>query len=361
MGSSHYYRYKEIVREVQFAEEMDFDFWGSSEQHNLSPTASISSPSILYGYLAAKTSRIKFFNQIVLTPHKMNHPIRIAEDAATLDIVSDGRFILGLGRGNNPYAFNSFEVDPKHVRSEMFESIEIIGKAFSQPYFEHQGESLTIPRMTLTPRPYTQPHPPMLMVGTSNEANRFAGEMGIGIINTDNWIGWEDLEYKCSEYLSAIKNPTRPASDHITNRMVKFVPTACCAETREEAKELAAPIALSFLTAVAKFTYGQLAHKSKDYAYMAETGEKLERVIKNKDIDELIAHTPSVLIGTPDDFIERGKRLEAMGYTDVSLRLEGFGHEKVLKSMELIGKYVIPEFKPNSQAQISFDEHTRLL
>lgn len=362
LGTTHHRRYKELIKEVKFAEEMGFSFWGGSEQHTLSPTCTVSSPAVLYANIAAHTSRIEFMHQIVLLTHNINHPLRVAENLTTLDNVSDGRAILGVGRGNNPYANRAFEVNPEDTREEMLESLEVIGKALSQHKFEHKGKRLDIPEMTLTPRPYRDPHPPILMVGTSLESNQMAGEMGIGIINFDNWLGWADLEEKAETYQQAIKNPTRPISPHITNRMVNCTITAYCAETREEAKAIAAPIAMSFLSAVSKFTYGQLASQSKDFAYMADTGRRLKDVIENEDIDGLIELSPSVLIGTPDDFIERGERLLAMGYDDITLRIEGMGHEKVMKSMELIGRYVIPHFSaPNSIAKYpSIDANVRL-
>ncbi|GEL17218.1 LLM class flavin-dependent oxidoreductase [Pseudonocardia asaccharolytica] len=354
LGTSHYHRYKQLVKEVQFAEEMGFDFWGGSEQHGLSPIATTSAPDILYAYIAAQTSRINFMHQIVLLPHKINHPLRVAERIATLDIVSDGRAILGVGRGNNPFQLAAFGADATTVRAEMMESLEVIGKALSHEEFEHVGERLNIPRMSLSPRPYQNPHPPIMMVGTSLESNRYAGEMGIGIINFDNWLGWDELEEKAAAYKTAIKNPTRQVGGAVFDRMCNCVITAYCAETREEAKAIAGPIAMSFLGAISELTYGRLAKESPDYAYMARTGEELQEIIKNNDLDALIERTPSILIGTPDDFIERGRRLEAMGYDEVTLRLEGMGHEQVLRSMELIGRHVIPHFKaPNSIARVA--------
>jgi alkanesulfonate monooxygenase SsuD/methylene tetrahydromethanopterin reductase-like flavin-dependent oxidoreductase (luciferase family) len=331
---------------------MGFAFWGGSEQHGISPIATVSAPDVLYANIAAYTQRIKFMHQIVLLPHKINHPLRVAERLATLDLVSDGRAILGVGRGNNPYQLEAFGVDAKDVRGEMMESLEVIGKALTYEEFEHVGEKLTIPPWSLAPRPLQDPHPPILMVGTSLESNRYAGEMGIGIINFDNWLGWDALQERVDAYQAAIVNPTRQIGGKVFNRMCNTVITAYCAETREEAKALAGPIAMTFLGAITSLTYGKLAKESPDYAYMAKTGEELAEIIENNDVDALIERTPSILIGTPEDFIDRGKRLEAMGYDEVTLRIEGMGHEKTLRTLELIGRHVIPEFEaPNSIAK----------
>src|SRR6266567_188579 len=255
LGTSHYHRYKEVVKEVQKADEMGFAFWGTSEQHAISPIATVSAPDVLYAYIAAHTHRIKFMHQIVLLPHKINHPLRVAERIATLDLVSDGRAILGVGRGNNPYQLDAFGVNPKDVRAEMMESLVVIGKALANEQFEHVGERLTIPPMSLSPRPLQDPHPPILMVGTSLESNTYAGEMGIGIINFDNWLGWDSLQKMADAYKAAIANPTRQIGGAVFNRMCNCVITGYCAETREEAKAIAGPIAMTFLGAVAELTY----------------------------------------------------------------------------------------------------------
>jgi hypothetical protein len=102
--------------------------------------------------------------------------------------------------------------------------------------------------------------------------------------------------------------------------------------------------------------------ESPDYAYMAETGEKLKGIIDRNDLDALMELSPAVLIGTPDDFVQRGRELEDLGFDEITMRIEGMGHENVMRSLELIGKHVIPEFKaPNSIARTAaFDIDIRV-
>ncbi len=124
------------------------------------------------------------------------------------------------------------------------------------------------------------------------------------------------------------------------------------AATRGEAVENAGDIALSYLGRVAANTYGKLAARSKDYAYMAETGRQLAEIHERGDLDALMERTPTVLLGDPDFFIERIKWLESLGFTEITLRVEGMGHRKVLEAIDLIGRYVIPEFRqPNAIAR----------
>ena len=96
-GTTHYRRYMEVVDEAILAEEMGWDFFGTSEQHFISPVACVSAPETFYPFIAAKTSKIKLRHMVVLLPFPFNHPIRVAERLATLDIVSNGRAEFGTG------------------------------------------------------------------------------------------------------------------------------------------------------------------------------------------------------------------------------------------------------------------------
>ncbi len=353
LGTTHAARYHELVKEAVAAEEAGFDFWGGSEQHFNPSSSTVSSPFLLYSYIASKTHTIKLRSQIIIALHKMNHPVRIAEQAATLDILSKGRFELGIGRGNNPRAIDTFGIDARDTRREMLESLEVIGGLLgNNDIYEFHGETIDVPPTRISPRPYSDPVMPIYLVATSAESHEIAGDLGVGCINFDNWLGVETVLEPMEHYKRAIRNPRSPISDRITNEICWNAITAYCAPTKREAVETAGDIALSYLGRVAANTYGKLAARSKDYAYMAETGRQLAEIHERGDLDALMERTPTVLLGDPDFFIERIKWLESLGFTEITLRVEGMGHRKVLEAIDLIGRYVIPEFRqPNAIAR----------
>ncbi|MFE5126291.1 LLM class flavin-dependent oxidoreductase [Streptomyces sp. NPDC056669] len=119
-----------MVEEVLLAERVGFDAFGSSEQHVALGTASVSAPEVLYPYLMALTSRIRFIHLVTLLPTRMNHALRVAERVATEDILSNGRVELGTGRGNTTLALRAFEVDPSENKSQWREGVELIRRAF---------------------------------------------------------------------------------------------------------------------------------------------------------------------------------------------------------------------------------------
>ncbi|MRH29873.1 LLM class flavin-dependent oxidoreductase [Microbacterium sp. SYP-A9085] len=349
-GTTHEYRYHELVREVQKAEDVGFDFWGGSEQHFYHQSSTTSQPLVFYAYVAAKTHTIKLRSQIVLALPKVNDPIRLAEAVNTVDILSKGRFELGLGRGNSPTVLDTFGVDAKETREQMLEFIEAVaGLLASTEPFEYHGKHIDFPPAMISPRGAQHPHPPIYMVATSAESHKLAAERGLGCISSDNWLGMDVLYEPIKQYREEILNPSRPVSSRITNGLCYTMIPAYCAPTKREAVETGGPIALSYLGRVSKFTYGNLAKRSKDFAYMGEVGNQLGGLYEDQDVVGLMNRTPQVMLGDPDDFIESIKTLESLGYDEVTMRIEGMGHEKVMRSLDLIGRYVIPEFtRPGS-------------
>jgi alkanesulfonate monooxygenase SsuD/methylene tetrahydromethanopterin reductase-like flavin-dependent oxidoreductase (luciferase family) len=338
---------------VRFAEEMGFHTWSTSEQHFMSPVSCVSAPEVLYGTVAAITSRIRIRHAIVLLPFAFNHPLRVAERIATLDIVSDGRAELGVGRGNHLKQLNAFGGEAEDTRPQMVEAVEIIQKALSQQTFSHDGELMQIPEVSLCPRPVQQPYPPMLMVATSLETHRHAGRLGIGVLSNDNWMGWDHLATQAAAFregreehlaLAPATNggfPTPAGPEPIMN-FTAF--TGYVGETEEEAIEVGGPIAWSFLGPVLEMFYEPLAEASPSYAYMKHIRAAIGDVIESRDVGALIDRTPNVLVGTPEQIIEKIERLELLGYNDVGFRIDGHDHAGIMRQLEMWGKYIIPHF-----------------
>ena len=318
---------------------MGFDFWGTTETH-FGTVATVSAPEAFFPYLAAKTSRIRFRALVTLLPFAFNHPIRVAEQIATLDILSDGRADLGVGRGNTIEEIEGFGISFDDTRSQTWEALEIIEKALTLEEFEHHGELLDLPRRRLVPKPLQTPHPPISMAATSVDTCRTAGELGIGAMVLDLWMGWEYLQQQIDAYRSglAIANPL---CGQVNSTLGVTALTSFCASTLEEAKELAGPWAMRHHRTVTA-GHTELSRRSPDYGYMARMADR-EKYTGN--LDFLRENSPTCLIGTPDDFIERIQKLEKMGVDEIILLNDGVGHEKITKSVDLVGKYVIPEFK----------------
>ena len=145
-------------------------------------------------------------------------------------------------------------------------------------------------------------------------------------------------------YKASIAEPSRPVSSLKNDNFTICAVVGHCAETMEEAKDAARSMALNFLELNLDI-YPALAKKSPDYAYLDQIS-KLES--RRDDLDYLMECSPTTLIGTPDYWIERLQLLEKMGADEVVVRLDGVGHEKTMKAIDLVGRYVLPAIKSPS-------------
>jgi alkanesulfonate monooxygenase SsuD/methylene tetrahydromethanopterin reductase-like flavin-dependent oxidoreductase (luciferase family) len=336
-GESYSRRYFDLVDEVTHAERMGFDVFGCSEQHFPLGAASTSSPEVIYSYLIGQTSRLRFRYLVALLPYLINHPLRVAERVATQDILSHGRIELGTGRGNTTIALRAFGVSPEENRAQWREALHLIRTAFTEDPFTFSGEFFQVPPRSLVPKPIQKPYPPIWVAASSPEMHEIAAEEGIGIISTANFLGWEYLEGVLSTYTNAVLESTAP---HVNDkRAVVFL--AHCAPTDEQALEEAGEATLRYVR-LAFDAYPRLAKLSADYAYGKKIADLGERLLM---LDYLAKESASVLIGSPDTWIETIERARGLGADEVWFRLDSLPHEQIMRSIELIGRHVIPHFK----------------
>jgi probable F420-dependent oxidoreductase len=180
-GSSRTFarEYREAIELVRLAEALGFDSAWVSEHHGASDGYL---PSLLpmLAAMAATTERIELGTGIVLTP--LHDPIRLAEDAAVVDQLSDGRLILGLGIGWRPEEFRMFDVPISERLQRTVETIEVLRRAWSGRRFSFQGRAFRYDRVRVTPPPARPGGPPIYLGGYAESAVRRAGRLGDGYI-----------------------------------------------------------------------------------------------------------------------------------------------------------------------------------
>lgn len=334
-GRSYAERYHEMIREVALADRMGFHCWGTSEQHFSPPRFTVSAPEVLYAAVAQHTRNIKLRIMCAVLL-KWNHPILVAERLATLDIVSNGRAEIGTARSNNLTTLETFGVDPTETAAQWADSMEVLAKALTSDTVSHDGPVWKFPSRTIVPNFVTKPFPAVSVAASSVKSHITAGEKGIGAICFENYFGFDYLQ----ECIDGFRNAKRDGPTLLPVRndtMGLYVATAFCAPTREEAVAVARECAMAYFRFILDL-YVPLSKKGS-YEYL----DKMERLIANENnIDFLLRETPSVMIGTPADFIERLRKLEAMGVDEVLMRVDGVPHEEIMKSLELIGTEVIP-------------------
>lgn len=334
-------RYHEIIDEAVAAEAAGFDFYAVPEQH-FDPGLGVTNISVSEAVLAAvaaRTHRIRLTWLSAVLP--IHHPLRVAEVAATLDILSNGRFELCTARSNDLPTLRAFGCDPSETRDRWRESLGIIAQALEHHSVEHTGRFWDIPRVTLNPKPVQSPHPPLFYASTSVDGHREAGSIGLGVVSGNSLTGgWPYVE-ECARTYKAAVHTAEPIGAYVNDALYSFVFVANCAETGEQAQHEAAEAVQSIISMVTSM-FTQLASKSADYAYMQNVTAIHDR---RHDLQFLNDRAPYISLGTPDFFVERFKRLESMGYDGVVLRVDGMPHEACLRSIEMLGAHVLPTFQ----------------
>jgi alkanesulfonate monooxygenase SsuD/methylene tetrahydromethanopterin reductase-like flavin-dependent oxidoreductase (luciferase family) len=329
-------RYREMLQEAVFAEQMGFDMYLLPESHFV-PNYGVSSPDVFFGAIAALTSRIKLRAAGFLML-KFNHPIRLAEQVATLDVLSEGRAEVGAARSINADMLEVFDISAKETRAQSEEALAIVAKALSGEPFEHHGEYWDIPARVLTPTPVQKPHPPLVYCSTGLDGHRLAGEKGIGVMSGGSLVGgWPYVREAVRVYKEAVTD-AKPIGSYVLDSLGAYINRAHCAETMDEAVRTARDAAVATVEQVLGY-YGKIAPQSPDYAYMSELGEIEEH---KHDLEYLNEHGPFVTVGTPEYLVEKFSRLKECGADEIIVCIDALGHEAHMKAIELIGERVIP-------------------
>jgi alkanesulfonate monooxygenase SsuD/methylene tetrahydromethanopterin reductase-like flavin-dependent oxidoreductase (luciferase family) len=333
-------KYWDVIREAVLADELGFWSWGTSETRFMAPDTTISAPDAIYGAVAALTERIKIRYAALGLP--FHHPVTVAERLATLDAVSNGRAELATARGNNGLAMKLWGIDPGETRAMWAESLRIIAGALMNERFSHAGDFWSVDDVSVNPTTTQQPMPRLYSVASGVPSHTASGELGIGVMTWDSYFGWDYLEECFDAYRHGLTR-AEPVGGRLTDEHMVYVTAARCAERREDAVEAVKQPAFRFADLIIRL-YEPFAS-----APTYEHFPRVRRVMQQRrNIDGLMQIGPSVVAGTPDDVIEICKEIEAMGCEEVVFNIDGGTHEAHMKTIRLIGKYVIPEL---TQAQ----------
>jgi alkanesulfonate monooxygenase SsuD/methylene tetrahydromethanopterin reductase-like flavin-dependent oxidoreductase (luciferase family) len=362
---------------AQVAEAAGFDTWWQVEHHGAAEFSMSSSPELFLSLVAQHTSRMRLGHAGVLSPFGINHPLKIAERSAWLDIVTGGRLEMGLARSSGS-EWENFGVDGSLSRAQTVEVFKMLPHMWNDEPFSWQSELITVPELTVIPKPLQRPHPPLWVTGTSPEAFQSAGELGIGAIATTMlWSADPHILHLVDTYRTAIATCEQPVGAFLNERFGCFT-FVHCAPTKEEAvRSRAAEAALWYVNEAPRiFRVPRQAliaairgvHETQESWRQKNPGNDivgevdpddptpvirlLNRQWLGMEIDpeeayEVINAIDSTIIGDPDTCREKMKRFAEAG-VDRLLCLQQFGgisHDDAVRSTRLIGEELIDEFR----------------
>lgn len=195
--------FRDCVEQAVLADELGYHCVWEVEHHGLYEYSHSSAPEVFLSFVAARTKRIRLGHGVTLLPFRYNHPIRIAERVATLDILSEGRVNWGSGKSSSLVEQLAFENDVTKLHEQWLEAVEIIPRMWSSDVFSHKGRWFDIPPTQIVPKPVQKPHPPMFAACSKPDSAVTVGKLGLGALNFA--FGSDDyLSEKVSEYRRAV-------------------------------------------------------------------------------------------------------------------------------------------------------------
>jgi alkanesulfonate monooxygenase SsuD/methylene tetrahydromethanopterin reductase-like flavin-dependent oxidoreductase (luciferase family) len=357
---SEYRCYHEALAQIELADRLGFDTVWAVEHHFLNEFAHCSAPEVFLSAAAQRTKRIRIGHGVVLLPSRFNHPIRVAERAAALDILSDGRLEFGTGRSSQ-YEQAGFEIATERSRDMWRESLEIIPRMWTEDPFEFAGEFVKIPQRSILPKPLQKPHPPLWMAATSPEGWEIAGRAGIGILGLTIFVRIPQLADRVRAYRRALEE-AKPVGRVINDRVGAFT-IVHAAESHQQALDNGgADAAINYLLYAFRVLggfadpqgrgmqreYAELEIKSTPYRDMiAKEYPIIAKMQRNECTFEDLDQEDMVIVGDVDHCIRKVERYKEAGLDHLIclMQADRIPHERVMRSIELFAKEIIPRFR----------------
>ena len=328
-----------VTREILEAEALGFDSVWIAEHHFSNRYGILPDPFSYLCYLAAKTTRIKLGAAVMVVP--LHHPMRIVENAAFVDILSEGRFQLGLGSGYRPYEFAGLGVDYEERRAIQAEAIPLILQGFHEKRVNASGKYFNFAMAEdyeILPQPVQRPHPPFYLGAGTDGSIRQAAVNGFGLMQSSlpavETIGEHVALYRRHMPEAPAPLNRNPAFGEVdVVRMVYVAPTD--AQAKAESQEGIVRHMKSFLSG------------GGTGRYLGEVTEKRED--RDFDYDHLAATT--LLHGSPDTVIRRIEEFRAVGASSIMLHYPPYyGVEKTLAMLRLFAREVLPHVQTADEA-----------
>lgn len=351
--------FAECVEQALAAEQQGYNGVWAVEHTSLTMYAHMSAPETFLAFLAGATSTIEIGHGVVCLPHAMNHPIKVAERIATLDILSRGRVMFGVGKGGTLQEAGAFGNQLEELQDQVDESMYMIPKMWSQDEFSFESDKtgLKIPPRPIFPKPYQPQHPPMFLACTREHTLNMAGERGLGALVL-GFGGPDDVAKKNALYREAFAR--RKAEDQVGDFATEHLAALCPAIILDDARE-ARRIGLRgqrfFAESLAYWYQGgpkpstAALDEEELEAVLEEEKQKVIAFLGEEKIPVGTEHTgiynANNAYGTVDDAIAYIERLIAAGADEI-LFLHQMGtvpHWAIMETIRNIGEKIIPYFR----------------
>jgi alkanesulfonate monooxygenase SsuD/methylene tetrahydromethanopterin reductase-like flavin-dependent oxidoreductase (luciferase family) len=336
-GASQTQAFRDIFELTDAAERWGLDIVWLAEML-VNPTRSVlSAPLIMSGWIAARTKRLRVGTAVQLLP--LNHPLRVAGEITTLDHLSQGRFDFGIGRSGAPRAYDALGVPYEESQARFFEALEIILQAWKGEAFSYEGKFYRFADVTVTPRPYRDPHPPIRMAATTAETFPRVGRMGIPIFVGLRGMDIPELAGCLRTYRDAWREAGHPGDGDACLRIPLYA-----APTEQAARDEPKETITYYFQRQADLTRAPIGRAGTG---PAERRQRQAERLATLSYDDIL--TRKVAFGSGKGLIERlGQLRHELGINGIAAELNPGGLlplAQELRSLEILTQQVMPALR----------------
>ncbi len=323
---------EELLTECVYAEEIGLNSAWVPE-HHFGLFGVLPSPPAFLSYVAAKTSKIKLAPATVVLP--LNHPLRVAEDFALLDLLSQGRAVLSAGRGYDAREYAAFGVDFSDSLEIFFEGLDIVQKAWTQDTFSHDGKFYQFPECTITPHPVQKPHPPIYVACFSEPTLRRAAQAGFNVIFAP--FAAAMMFGSIQNAVTEFRRESEAAGYTGREAMCSYFTNVTFneAETLKTKERL-----LKYFSAILPAFPQDPETTPPHIRYFIDIAQRL----KTMTTDDLGSR--SIITGDPEQCLGVLKECEEAGISEVIMYFNfgGLGHRETMEAMDRVAQHLLPQF-----------------
>ncbi len=339
-------RYQETIAQVAHGDTLGFDCAWLAELHFFKPFSIMSSPLIVATAIAQQTKRIRLGIAVNLLP--LWHPLRSAEDGATVDILSNGRLEFGVGRGAIPVHFNGFNVSREESRDRFEEALDIIKTAWTSESFSYTGQHYQVPQTSVVPKPLQKPHPPIRVAANSPDTAVFAGKARYpvfvaSVTNPLPRMFEQVASYRQSWLESDATIPSYAPAAPDVSTMFFLYPGHSLDGVRREVEPSLENYFHSVSAMVRAGVSTSSQHTDESYRYLQDVQKHVENVTFEKITQNM------AIFGSPQECITKVKELhKELRMNELICWFNPGGlvpHEKVLTAMSRFAAEVMPALR----------------
>lgn len=350
-----------IRRDIEIgvaADHAGFDTFWAPEHHGLDEYSHSSCSHLSCLAVGMRTERIRVVTGIFNLCPAINHPVRVAEQIATIDILTNGRVELGTGRGSGSTEVNTFGVDANDTRAMWEEAIRAIPKMWTQELFSWDGKYFSVPERTILPKPVQQPHPPLWVTASNPATVELAARMGLGVAMF-NFADPALLAPLVETYKNTIEH-AEPVGAFVNNKIMTIAPLFCLPDAEEarsmwghSSDSITSHFSVYFDTIPANGE--KLAHIPRPIS-MTQLRELIKQAAGDPDRQGPLArgsrepeflYRNGICVGNAEEVKAIIQRFADIGLDQLVL-IPATGpvpHERMLESMAYVGEEVLPAFR----------------